>query len=103
MEMKSDNTTTENIQIPTIGRIVHYVCEWFDTRTCQNAIRPAIVTFVDPRVNFGLQISLTIFPDELNDTVFVDGQNRSRGRSKVGYSGSNVKTLNTWHWPERSP
>ncbi|MFM9656839.1 hypothetical protein [Streptomyces scabiei] len=81
-------------QIPSVGRLVHYVSEATGEAVC----RAALITEVGDwppgtddagRRNIAVPVSLTVF---LPDTQFCD---RSM-QSEIGREGG------TWHWPERT-
>lgn len=82
-------------QIPSVGRIVHYVSR----ATCDPVCRAALITEVGDwppgtdeagRRNIAVPVSVTVF---LPDTQFCD---QGVMQSEIGREGG------TWHWPERT-
>lgn len=86
-------------QVPSIGRIVHYV---LDTGRNAGQHRPAIIVQVwgDP-ANPTPYVQLQVFADGSND-----GDEYANGmvwRTSVQPDHSSTPASHTWHWPEYVP
>jgi hypothetical protein len=95
------NTATQ--QVPSVGRIVHYI---LDSGRYQGQHRPAIIVNVwdtDPTPESLVQ--LQVFTDSTNDYPSGDGSTGIMWRTSVHHDegDANPKGLGTWHWPEYVP
>lgn len=77
-------------QVPSIGRIVHYILSARESATNAGVARPAIIT----RVSDGGDVGLTVFPDCHHDqasaTVYV---------KSAPYNEDEGNKSGTWRWP----
>lgn len=87
------------VQVPSIGRIVHYV---LDNGRYPGEHRPAVIVKVAEDEQHETRLQLQVFTDGTGD--FDRNQPGASGllwREGVRYD--DAKTPNSWHWPEYVP
>lgn len=95
----SEPTPQTPAQVPSIGRIVHYV---LDNGRYPGEHRPAIIVKVVEDETHETRLQLQVFTDGIGD--FDRNQPGAAGllwREGVRYD--DAKTPNSWHWPEYVP
>ena len=85
-------------QVPSIGRLVHYVLE---DGPSKGQHRPALIVRVwgDP-TNPESYVNLQVFVDGTNDGPYANGM---AWRTSVQPDHSATPQPHTWHWPEYVP
>lgn len=89
------------VQVPSVGRIVHFVTDKNHNFRDEGVHRPAIIVHVWAPGHFMGSVQLQVFTDG-------NGQGHNDGTPNVIWATSvthdeDEKKPGTWHWPEHVP
>lgn len=77
-------------QVPSIGRIVHYILSARESAVNAGVARPAIIVRVSDGGSVGLQVFLDCHHDQASSTVYV---------KSAGFDEGEGNKPGTWRWP----